>query len=828
MVKKILFLVAFFWSAAVFSQCNYSFVMTDTGGNGWSGNTMSVIQNSAVVTTFGSTFTSGSGPVTVTVPLADGVPFQLRWNSGGTLPNQIAVSVLNPFGETLYTKVAGSGSQNSILFTGNASCTQCIKPTNVSVSGLTQTSATISWNDATEATQWEVLVLPASAQAPNASQTGAMSSNPIFLATGLTCGLSYKAYVKTICSSTNSSVWAVSSIFSADVCDAAIASCLGANSLCGALGVPFQNTTGASNQGVMGCLGSTPNAAWFYFSVSAVGTANMNIVQNTSFDSNGNGNGTQLDADYILYGPYNEPVTPCNGQLAADKIISCSYSANPVENFTLDATQPGAYYYLMVTNFSNNPGFIKISQTSGSSIFDCTGYKLNAFLDSNTNGVRDTNEQAFSHGQFQYQKNNTGDIHNVVSSTGILNIIDGNSANSYDFTFQINPDYAPYYALTTPSYNDVVLTGAGITTVNFPVTASTPYQDVSVNIVALGEPRPGFTYKNRIVYTNNGNQTANGTVSFVKDAAISITNISQAGTVATADGFTYDFTNLAAFETRIIEVTMQVPTIPTVQLGNLLHNSASVSILPTVDAIVSNNTFELTQEIIGSYDPNDIMEAHGKEIVHATFDSDDYLYYTIRFENTGSASAINVTVNNALDAKLDETSLRMVGSSHNFVMDRVNTTVNWNFNNIMLAATSQNPNASKGYVVYRIKPKLGYAVGDIIPSTASIYFDYNPAIVTNTFNTEFVAQLSTTEFENTAFVFYPNPAKDLLTVAVKDHNVSISEIIIYDLTGKMILNQKSKTGLTEVLDVSNLSGGLYLLEVTTNDDKKMIKKLLVE
>jgi uncharacterized repeat protein (TIGR01451 family) len=187
----------------------------------------------------------------------------------------------------------------------------------------------------------------------------------------------------------------------------------------------------------------------------------------------------------------------------------------------------------------------------------------------------------------------------------------------------------------------------------------------------------------------------------------------------------------------MITVTMQVPTIPTVSLGNLITNSVSITPL-TGDVVPANNTATVSQIIIGSYDPNDKMEAHGEQILHSSFSANDFLTYTIRFENTGTASAINVRVNDVLDSKLDENSIKMESASHNYVMDRIGNNINWKFDNIELPATSMDPIASNGYIQFKIKPKPGYAIGDIIPNTASIYFDFNPPIITNTFQTQFV------------------------------------------------------------------------------------------
>jgi uncharacterized repeat protein (TIGR01451 family) len=347
--------------------------------------------------------------------------------------------------------------------------------------------------------------------------------------------------------------------------------------------------------------------------------------------------------------------------------------------------------------------------------------------------------------------------------------------------------------------------------------------------VPTQQPRPGFTYANRIIYTNLGTQTvASGTITFNKDARVTITGNSQSGTVSTPTGFTYDFTNLLPFEIRTITVTMQVPTIPTVALGNLLTNSVTITPL-TTDVITANNAASVLQIVVGSYDPNDKMEAHGEQILRSSFSANDYLTYTIRFENTGTASAINVRVNDVLDSKLDETSIKMESASHNYVMDRIGNNINWKFDNIELPATSMNPSGSKGYIQFKIKPKPGYAVGDIIPNTGSIFFDYNLAIITNTFHTQFVATLAVDEFENGSFVFYPNPASNFVTISLKDNSNSISSITVYDLLGKMILQKTANDAVTtDTVDLSSVNSGIYFIEVQTENNTKVVKKLIVK
>lgn len=599
--------------------------------------------------------------------------------------------------------------------------------------------------------------------------------------------------------------------------------CSGANSLCNSLGVPFQNTVNAGSTGQAGCLGSTPNQTWFYLPVSSAGTINLKIEQTVA------ATGQFSDVDYIVYGPFTSLTTACS-QATPNTIVSCSFSAASIEFPVIPNAQPGQYYLMMVTNFSNLSGLITITALGTSTgAIDCSGLRLNAFLDTNNNSIKDTGEQNFTLGQFEYELNNDAVVHNVISSTGVYTIYDTNAANSYDLSYSIDPNYLSYYGISTSSYDNVnVVIGSGVQTYNFPITVAQPYTDLAINIVPDNAPRPGFSYQNKIVYTNNGNQIiAAGTVTFENDSDVTIIANSQAGVVPTATGFTHNFTNLLPFETRIITVTMQVPNIPTVALGDLLTNTASI-VPVNGDLIVQNNSSSCSQIIIGSYDPNDKMESRGERVLFSSFGIDDYLYYTIRFENTGTASAINVRINDVLDNQIDESSLRMISSSHSYVLERVDNNLTWRFDNIFLPVSVADTEIGKGYVTFQVKLKPGFALGDIIPNTALIYFDFNPAIITNTFRTEFVQQLGINDFENGDFIFYPNPVSDVVTISVKDSSL-ISTIAVYDVLGKQILVKKPSDALsTQTLDLSAIAKGIYLLEVTSNAAVKVVKKLIVE
>ena len=452
--------------------------------------------------------------------------------------------------------------------------------------------------------------------------------------------------------------------------------------------------------------------------------------------------------------------------------------------------------------------------------------QLVAFVDDNNNGIKDSGENNFTYGSFLMQQNNAGLITNISSPFGSYTIYDATST-TYDFGYQINSEYGAYYTSSGVSYEDINIALNSAPILYFPVTLMQGYNDVTVSISPLSPPRPGFNYINKVVYKNLGVVATSGTVNFIKDPAVTIVNVNQAGIVNNASGFSYDFVNLQPYEARSFNVTMSVPATPTVNLNDVLTNSATIS-APANDINLTNNAYSNSQIVVASYDPNDITEAHGGKIQYNQFSSNDYLYYTIRFQNTGTANAINIRLENTLDAQLDENSIRMVSSSHNYIMERVGNQIVWKLDYINLVSNLQSEELSKGYVTYKIKVKPGFAIGDIIPNTASIYFDSNAAVVTNTFNTEFVAALAVSNFESSNLVVFPNPAKNSVQINLQNTSETIDSILVADVLGKTIRRINNVSSNQNSIDVSNLSQGVYFITITTENNLKQVKKLVIE
>lgn len=447
-----------------------------------------------------------------------------------------------------------------------------------------------------------------------------------------------------------------------------------------------------------------------------------------------------------------------------------------------------------------------------------------AFYDENNNGIKDEDELFFNQGHFVYQINDSGnDLYGYSWNNGTFILYENNENNSYDIQYVINPQYASVYSCTTTYSNISLPNNSGNTTLYFPITAD-PFTDASVSIYG-SPPRPGFTYTNTIFIKNEGTQIINDySLNFIKDPNVSIVSISETGAVTNPDGFQIDFGGLLPFETKYVFVTMQVPVIPTVNLGDILTNNATLS--ASGDENEQNNAFAISQVVVGSYDPNDKLEIHGGKIALDTFTEDDYLYYTVRFENTGTANAEFVRITDTLSEDLDESTFEMLEASHTVNTRREGNLITWIFPFIDLPPTSVNEEESQGFVFFRVKPESGYALGDIITNTAEIYFDYNPAIVTNTVETEFVETLSITSYKQTNIIIAPNPAS-VQTIVYAQNTETIKNVTVYDISGKKILNVQNTGNYQIMIDTGKLVSGLYLIEIEYSDDKRITKKLQV-
>lgn len=146
------------------------------------------------------------------------------------------------------------------------------------------------------------------------------------------------------------------------------------------------------------------------------------------------------------------------------------------------------------------------------------------------------------------------------------------------------------------------------------------------------------------------------------------------------------------------------------------------------------NTWSTNATVSCAYDPNDKQATPEGYTDNHFILEDTELMYKIRFQNTGNAPAFDVVIEDQIDINgLDLFSFEPLSASHSYsTIVQPDGLVKFVFNNIMLPDSNSNEPASHGYVIYKIRTLPGVPVGEIITNTASIFFDDNPPIITNT------------------------------------------------------------------------------------------------
>ena len=82
--------------------------------------------------------------------------------------------------------------------------------------------------------------------------------------------------------------------------------------------------------------------------------------------------------------------------------------------------------------------------------------------------------------------------------------------------------------------------------------------------------------------------------------------------------------------------------------------------------------------------------------------------------------------------------------------------------------------------------------------------------------------LSTDDFEtNLDLIVYPNPVQNTFSI-----NKNVSDLKMFDLTGKMVKEFKGDFTKGEAFDISTLTRSLYILKITNNSGQQQATKLV--
>lgn len=232
------------------------------------------------------------------------------------------------------------------------------------------------------------------------------------------------------------------------------------------------------------------------------------------------------------------------------------------------------------------------------------------------------------------------------------------------------------------------------------------------------------------------------------------------------------------------------------------------------------------RENTGSYDPNDKQGfPTGYGVFHFIEPGTD-IEYLVRFQNTGTDTAINVVIRDTLSPFLDPSSIEIGSASHPFRYELYGTGIlKFVFEDIMLPDSNVNEPLSHGFVKFRIKQRTGIPLGSFIENSAAIYFDYNAPVITNTtYHTigenfiEIDTTLSTTTSPDlpAQVRVYPNPFVDKAMFVLENVPVSSHRFRLSDTQGRLV-RQASFEGRQYQFQREGLPSGLYFFQIENGD-----------
>ncbi|MBL7913678.1 MAG: T9SS type A sorting domain-containing protein [Bacteroidia bacterium] len=445
------------------------------------------------------------------------------------------------------------------------------------------------------------------------------------------------------------------------------------------------------------------------------------------------------------------------------------------------------------------------------------GLEGKVYFDQNQNGSFDSSDFGLSYYPVS------------VAPIGLLSLTNSSGMYSYNIppnTYTVNANINTNWILTSDSASYTVsLSSNLIDSLDFGLYPSLATYEFNTELVG-GVPRCNNTIDYWINIHNEGTSSLFGKVRFIMDSQLSYNSSAPLYNSSIGDTFIWNYSGLLPFEQRAFRITVNSTGLFP---GDTIVNSSQVS----YDNFGLPNTIydSLSQAITCSYDPNDkLVSPEGFDVPHYTLKTDTLLY-TIRFQNTGNDTAFVVKIRDTLSTHLDYSTFGFIGSSHPVNVTRqANGAMIFTFNNILLPDSNTNNAASIGFISYSIKPKANVVPGTVIYNTAHIFFDYNPAIVTNTTFNTMIDLLGVTDEENEKpySIAMPNPFSSDVTIKFLNPVSESHTIRICDVAGRTISRIDNFKGYQTEMNLSHITSGIYFCEVIAENGNVMGRVKIVK
>ena len=183
------------------NTCNVTIYAEDEYGDGWNGNTITIMQGTDTVGSYSMPDQGMSSTRvydTVTFAVQAGIPVSFGWTTG-SWASEVSFSILDGSGSAVYSCTDGDDLSDVVFFTLSDPCPTCAGVQNLAVSNLTTNSATLVWTSDNNNATYTVYDM---------SDTSVIASGltaQTYTITGLSFETNYQFGVAVNCSATESS-----------------------------------------------------------------------------------------------------------------------------------------------------------------------------------------------------------------------------------------------------------------------------------------------------------------------------------------------------------------------------------------------------------------------------------------------------------------------------------------------------------------------------------------------------------------------------------------------------------------------------------------------
>lgn len=459
--------------------------------------------------------------------------------------------------------------------------------------------------------------------------------------------------------------------------------------------------------------------------------------------------------------------------------------------------------------------------------------KINAFIDSNNNCIREKNEKPAIKQYIKLPFVNRGVfttdeglsefmIPNAVANTQRIvvkpfrNLIKSNCADT-----AVSKTFVP------GNYSD---------SIQFPLNRMSNVNDIRVSI---SSPKGRTVIKNKrviyyLVYENMGSNAISGTV-FLKKSKFFNSEICLPLQKNVNDSVvSWDYSDLKPGERKVIYYS-GLPNASEFAIDYRFDAKVSSQINSGSAAYLEDDADSIPQEV------EQTLSAFRKDVFPTPKSGDSITYvgmydrqlaFNIAFNNFSADTVFYAVVIDTLDLNLDMSFIQETGSNKSYFTE-VQTDPNnqykgiliWHFPNIKLAPNPGKDYENQGsgaYIGFKVVTKP-MSVGYTLKNVASVFYDNNYAGNTNAV----YVRLDPTDIDDIRVKVgnlnvYPNPVIDIIHIQgeIKSDDV----VQIYDLSGKLVkvVTCNSDSEGTNI-DISELVSGIYQLVLVSDNRVSMAK-----